>query len=213
ELDDASLKAPEAFLALINAASGPKYAVSFSSESGATATTGQREQYAFYYNTATVDSIAPSRLYPDPQDEFIREPFAAQFRAKSGPSFVLLTIHTAPAHAPQEIAALGSAVTWAHATYAGEAGIIVLGDFNAGTNYVKQKEIEAIRARDLPYTWIVPDGTATTLAKTPQTHDRIVVTGELARSRTTNWGVDHAFTSETVSDHFPVWAEFDFTNK
>jgi hypothetical protein len=58
------------------------------------ATAGQKEKYAFFYNSSTVTPLSAGVLYPDPLNVFVREPFAAQFRANGSPeSFVLLNFH------------------------------------------------------------------------------------------------------------------------
>lgn len=211
ELDDASLKAPAEFLSKINAVPGARYQMAVSAEGGSKASTGQREQYAVYFNATKVEAMDSGLLFPDPDDDFVREPFAVQLRPKGATtSFVVLTIHTAPDVAPREITALRKASDWAAAHYTGEAGVIVLGDFNGGKRYVPLAKIAEIRTNSLPYLWIVPDDADTTLGSEPQAHDRIIVTGELAKRYTNSWSVDRSFSDTKISDHYPVWAEFDF---
>ena len=219
EVTGGSSAAVSALLAFINQSGGPTYHFLVSPTSGTTATSGQKEQYAFFYNTATVVSLGSGLLYPDPQDAFVREPFAAQFRARSSPdSFVLLTIHT-EAEKPgvrREIAALGPAARWAADHFSGELGVIVLGDFNAGKTYIDPSELAPLRAAALPFLWIVPDSEDTTFADSRhrQAHDRIVVIGDpLVRRFSSRWGVDRSVSSPVISDHLPVWAEFSFAGK
>ncbi len=38
---------------------------------------GVRERYAFLWRSDKVASLSPGTIYPDPDDAFIREPFAA----------------------------------------------------------------------------------------------------------------------------------------
>lgn len=215
EIDDITLSTPDAFLAKINSSPGAKYRVVKSGLSGTTATANQNEQYAFYFNADKVEALDAGLLYPDPQDKFIREPFAAQLKPKgSRESFVLLTIHTeaTTAGTTREIAALKDAAEWAKDHYQGELGVIVLGDFNAGKTYLSVPQVTAIRNAHLPHRWIVPDSADTTnSSQYDQAHDRIVVIGQALDSRYTGqWGVDTSVSSRQVSDHLPVWAEFGF---
>lgn len=216
EVDDKSLKAADALLEFVNRLPGDRYGAISSPETGLAASVGQKEQYAFFYNRRTIRAVGEGKLFPESTpDLFVREPFAVQFSSTSGgTSVVLLNIHTAPEAAAAEIAALRKAVDWASATFMGEEGVVVLGDFNAGERYVKPPQMQRIRNDNLPYLWIVPDDADTNLATGKnQAHDRIVVTGTFGRRYTNQWGVDRSFTSTKVSDHYPVWAEFDFSEK
>lgn len=215
EIDDRTLRTPDAFLARINALPGPKYAMRVSRLTGRTASAGEDEQYAFFYNSEKVDAVGDGELYPDPQDVFIREPFAAQLRpTHSSESVVLLTIHTqaTKAGAAREIAALASAAQWAANHFEGELGVVVLGDFNAGATYLKATEVATIRAAHLPYRWIVPDDADTNItSQKDQAHDRIVVIGPQLDGRYSgSWGIDRTLSGPAVSDHLPVWADFWF---
>jgi len=66
------------------------------------------EHYAVYFDSATIEVLDAGRLYDDSlSDHFQREPFVAHFKAKHGNfSFVLISIHTCPDMAVEEIAAL-----------------------------------------------------------------------------------------------------------
>ncbi len=218
EIDDRTLRTPAAFLARINDVAGPRYAMVVSPLTGTTATAGQDEQYAFFFNAEKVEALDGGILYPDPQDKFIREPFAVQLKARdSRESLVLLTVHTeaTKAGAAREIAALAPAAVWAQQHYTGELGVIVLGDFNAGVTYLTVQQVAAIRAAHLPFRWIVPDDADTTnSSQDDQAHDRLVVIGSALDGRFTGtWGVDRTVSSKDVSDHLPVWADFWFAGK
>ena len=54
---------------------------------------GVKERYAFLYRPGKVQVLGLERLYPDPDDAFIREPFWASFRAGEF-DFTLVTIHS-----------------------------------------------------------------------------------------------------------------------
>jgi endonuclease/exonuclease/phosphatase family metal-dependent hydrolase len=209
EIKEASGETPPAFLEAINADGGPDYAMVVSPPTGATASSSAKEQYAFYFNTETIESLDEGALYPDPADAFVREPWVARFRAAGGSfSFVLLGVHTQPAAAVAEVGALHDAVTWARTRYAGEDDFIALGDFNASCSYASTAALDALALRGAEYSWIVPDDADTNLAASTCAYDRIVVTAATDGDYSGQWGVDQAFTDTTVSDHWPVWAKF-----
>jgi len=170
-----------------------------------------QEQYAFYYDTTTIEPMDDGRLYDDgARDAFEREPWIARFGATEGDfSFVLITIHTKPTRAVEEIGALADVFAWARLQYPDEDDFIALGDYNASCSYATTAELDALALRGVDYTWVVPDDADTNLStRSSCAYDRIVFgTGTLA-DWTTEWGVDRAFTDKQVSDHWPVWARF-----
>ncbi len=173
-----------------------------------------REQYAVYFNTATIEVLDQGRLYDDSlSDHFQREPFVAHLKAKQGNfSFVLISIHTRPDIAVEEIAALEHVIEWARGRYPDEDDFIALGDFNAGCSYASEEELDAIGLSGTEYIWIVPHSADTNVAGSQCAYDRIVTTWATESDFTEQWGVDQAFTDKKVSDHWPVWAEF-FVNQ
>lgn len=174
-----------------------------------------REQYAVYFNTSTIEVLDGGRLYDDSlSDHFQREPFVTRLKAKQGNfSFVLISIHTRPDIAVEEIAALEQVIEWARGRYPGEDDFIALGDFNAGCDYASEEELDAIGLSGPQYIWIVPHTADTNVATGSQcAYDRIVTTWATESDFTEQWGVDQAFTDKKVSDHWPVWAEF-FVNQ
>lgn len=209
EIKEANGDTPPAFLTAVNAEAGPAYAMVVSPRTGATASSNAKEQYAFYYSTETIQSLDDGALYPDPADAFVREPWAARFKAKDGNfSFVLLDIHTQPTAAVAEIGALHGAIAWARTRYPGEDDFIALGDYNASCDYASPSDLDALVFRGAAYNWIVPDDADTNLASSVCAYDRIVTTAAATGDYAGQWGVDRAFTDTAVSDHWPVWAEF-----
>ena len=208
ELKDASGQIGGAFLAAING-EGAGYAMLESPRTGATASTSATEQYAFYYDTATVMALGEGALYPDSEDAFVREPWVARFQVRGGRfSFVLVTVHTRPESAVTEVGALHSAVQWARERHPEEDDFIVLGDFNAACDYASPGDLDALAIRGADYNWIVPDDADTNLAARACAYDRLVTTEGALGDFTGHWGVDRRFDQREVSDHFPVWAEF-----
>lgn len=174
-----------------------------------------QEQYGFYYNTATIKDLGQSMLYNDSTyDYFCREPFLAHFKATNGNfSFVLCAIHTKPEAALAEIRSLHEVMTWAKTWYANEDDFIALGDFNASCTYVSPYQLDTLEIRKKSYKWAIADTVKTNLSSKQCAYDRIVMTSPATvQNYTGNWGVDRCFTSKTISDHWPVWAEF-YTNK
>lgn len=65
--------------------------------------TASKEQYAYVYNTNTVEFINESdSVWQDPEDKLHREPFVASFRSNQF-DFTLINIHTDPDEVPKEI--------------------------------------------------------------------------------------------------------------
>jgi endonuclease/exonuclease/phosphatase family metal-dependent hydrolase len=212
EISDVSGTLPAAFRKIINQAGSKSYAVTCSDRTGnqpddVTA----REQYAFFYDSAKFSLVSKPRLYNDSvHDYFAREPYTAQFQSKKGNfTFVLITIHTTPEKAVEEIGSLDEVVKWAKTRYPGETDFIVLGDFNASCSYASPAELDKLVIRGPGYYWIVPDKAKTNLsAKSDCAYDRFVLSLPAKAYYTGHWGVDSCYTSKTISDHWPVWAEF-----
>jgi endonuclease/exonuclease/phosphatase family metal-dependent hydrolase len=217
EISDVSNTVPDAFRDIINGEGGKTYAVTCSERTGKQADDRtSQEQYAFFYDTAMFSLLAKPVLYNDSvHDYFAREPYTARFRSKQGNfTFVLITIHTTPEKAVSEIGSLDEVVKWAKNRYAGETEFIVLGDFNASCSYANPGELDKLAIRGSNYFWIVPDDAKTNLSsKSDCAYDRFVLTLPAKAYYSGHWGVDKSYDSKTISDHWPVWAEFKFTKK
>lgn len=215
ELKDVSNSVPGLFLAEINKLE-PKYAMLLSPRTGQQEDDqSSQEQYAFYYNTETVKPLDSGLLYDDSErDYFQREPWLAHFQAVDGAfTFVLMNIHTRPEAAVDEIAALAHVMKWAQEKYPDEDDLIAIGDFNAGCSYASPEQLDAMVLSSSSYNWIIPHTADTNLSTSKScAYDRIVTTIGTSEDFTDNWDVDEAFSNESISDHFPVWAEF-FVNK
>ena len=118
EIRDASQTALPALKNSVNNMAGPKYDFVVSDRLGRTSS---KEQYAYLYNTQTMQQIGSPYTYPDSNDMFQREPYVAEFKARNGNfDFVLITIHTDPDTATQEINYLPAVVENAKGMYQGE---------------------------------------------------------------------------------------------
>jgi len=212
EIRDASQTALPALKNSINDMAGPKYDFVVSNRLGRTTS---KEQYAYFYNTQTMQQIGNPYTYPDSNDMFQREPYVAEFKARSANfDFVLITIHTDPDTATQEINDLSAVVENAKGRYQGEGDFIIMGDLNADCNYFNENSQSPLRSSD--YLWIINNSIDTTTKSTACTYDRIILTSQAKTDFTGNSGVfrfDEAYNltydmTVEVSDHYPVYAEF-----
>ena len=173
------------------------------------------EQYAFVYDTNRVE-YDPSCVgtVQDPSDLLHREPFVARFRPRTDMperafSFWLVNIHTDPDEVATEIAALADVFQSMRSARPDEDDVILLGDLNASeTQLGKLGKIPGMR-------WVV-SGAMTNTRRT-KAYDNILFDGPSTSEFTGRWGVfdlEKAFRltmdqALEVSDHSPVWAEFD----
>ena len=212
EIRDLDQTVPYDFLEQINNRSNDTWDMLLSERSGQQEDDTYQEQYAFYYNT-TVFSPINGSLYNDSENDlFQKEPYLGSFELlnasgnTSGFNFTLITIHTKPASAMEEINALHTVVQDYQAQNPQESDIVILGDYNADCSYASSEELWSSPMRNSNYTWLVPDSADTTVSSTDCAYDRIVTTGELSGRLVGTWGVDSSsFSTTNVSDHYPVW--------
>ena len=217
EIKDLDQTVPYDFLVAINAATNDTYAMVLSERSGQQEDDqGGQEQYAFYYRTSHFQ-FDSAWLHNDSElDEFQREPFISSFNLLSENGTILedmtfITIHTKPANAVNETAALHNVVE-TYKQNSTESDIIVLGDFNADCSYASTYELNQLDIRSPDYLWVVPDSADTTFSEnTHCAYDRIVLTSDIQDRFFGRWGVDRDVTDSDVSDHYPVWFDLDRT--
>jgi endonuclease/exonuclease/phosphatase family metal-dependent hydrolase len=211
EVSDISEQAPQALLDKLNE-SGRHYDILLSPRTGEQPDdkTAQ-EQYAFYFDTDTVEAKDAGALFDDSaNDLFQREPFTAQFGLKGTSfTFTITTIHTQPKQAVPEIDALFEVYEDVKSRYPGEANHMIVGDYNASCTYAKPADLASLKIRGSSFSWIVPDNVDTTVSPTTDcAYDRIVLTKALNK-HFSEWGIADWFTSKAVSDHWPVWVTLD----
>ncbi len=212
EIRDASQTSLPALKDIVNSMGVPQYDYVVSERLGRTTS---KEQYAYLFNTQTILPIGSPYTYPDPNDIFQREPYVSEFKAKNGNfDFVLITIHTDPDTATQEINDLPRVVKDAKSKYQGEGDFIVLGDLNADCSYFKENSQSPLKGND--YYWVINNSVDTTTKSTDCTYDRIIITTPAITDHTGESGV-FRFDAEynldynstiAVSDHYPVYAGF-----
>ena len=175
-----------------------------------------QEQYAYLYNKATVEAFRFPRpsFISDPEDRYHREPFLARFRTKGVPrseafSFTLMVIHTDPDEAIEEVRQLAESYRKVLEDIS-EDDVILLGDLNRA--FYQMHDL-----RKIPHlTAILTEGEPTNIARTEQ-HDNILFLTNRTSEQTGKGGVYHfphrfeltEVESRSVSDHLPVWAEFE----
>jgi hypothetical protein len=212
EIRDIDQLVPYQFLDEINNQSNGTWDMLLSERSGKQEDDTYQEQYAYYYNT-TVFSPINGTLYNDSEsDLFQKEPYLGSFELlnasgnSSGFDFTLITIHTKPAIAMEEINALHTVVQDYQEQNPEETDIIILGDYNADCSYASSAELWSSPMRNTNYTWLVPDSADTTVSSSDCAYDRIVTTGDLSGRLVGTWGIDmSSFSTSNVSDHYPVW--------
>lgn len=211
EITDVSNQTAGKFLEMINDNYPAKYKMACSNRSGREFNDKRSaEQYAFYYNSSTIDLI-DTTLYDDKKnDYFQREPYIAQFKDKrTGQQIVMVTIHTAPEFAVQEIDALVHVAEWIPTRFKNTENLIFCGDFNASCSYASTKELDEMDFRKPPFFWIVPDNANTNLSKNDCAYDRFV-SNQKMKDKIKKWDVYRYFKTKAVSDHWPVYVEVEF---
>jgi endonuclease/exonuclease/phosphatase family metal-dependent hydrolase len=198
------------FVQQINAA-GRQYDFVIGPRLGRTSST---EQYAYVYDTATVE-LDRSATYTvaDPDDLLHREPLVACFRARGPPpneafTFTLVNVHTDPDVVRGELDALAR-VYWAVRNDGRrEDDVIMLGDFNAD-------ETSLGRLGESPnIAWAISG--LPTNTRGDRSYDNILISRAATTECTGLSGVvdlrgEYKLTMDQaleVSDHLPVWGEF-----
>ncbi|KAG9263864.1 deoxyribonuclease-1 isoform X1 [Astyanax mexicanus] len=181
--------------------------------------TTYKERYLFIYRNEKV-SVVKNFTYDDGcepcgTDTFIREPFVVMFSSKYSAvqNFVLIPQHTSPDFAVKEVDALHDVVVFTREHW-NTNDILLLGDFNAGCNYIKAKDWPNIQLyTDKSYHWLIPDTADTTVSHTTCPYDRIVSTDDMMRGVASDTAQVYDFMADlglshswalAVSDHFPV---------
>ena len=213
EIKDIDQTVPYDFLDAINNQSQTEWAMMLSPRSGLQEDDrSSQEQYAFYYNTAVFEAIGNGSLYNDSEhDSFQREPFQGRFALldlegnQTMFDLSLITVHTKPAAAVEEINAMGVVASTYLEQHPDEEDLVILGDLNADCTYASERDLSNSALAGGNYTWLVGNDVDTTVSQSACAYDRILTNGDLSGRLTSNWGVDMVFDSADVSDHYPVW--------
>ena len=214
EIRDASQTTMPKLKNIVNNEQEHKYDFIISKRLGRTTS---KEQYVYIYNTSKIELIGLPYIYPEPSDNdmFHREPYIAYFKVKNGNfDFVLITIHTDPDEATQEINDLPEVVEYTKNAFQNESDFIILGDLNADCRYFDEDGQSPLKSSD--YYWVIDNSLDTTTKSTICTYDRIIITTSATTDYTGESGVfryDTAYNltyedTIAVSDHYPVCAVF-----
>jgi len=177
--------------------------------------TGNHERYGFVYREDRIQLLEPPALYDGPEAAvFDRVPAIAKFRAGNF-DFILLTAHLwygDKANNPRRKAEAAALVRIAQSLAQGpEKDVIVLGDFNEMRASGNLKLFEAAGFTRL--------NTEPTNLGSTEVFDNILIDPRCTREYAGVSGVvkfdetilanDDKRAMEEISDHRPVWAEFD----
>ncbi len=176
--------------------------------------TDSKEQYAFVFDTASVE-VDRTQLYTvdDPDDLLHREPLVGWFRVRGPPpesafTFSLVNIHTDPDETDMELDVLDDVMRAVRNDGRNEDDVILLGDLNVDDQHMGDL------ANLSGVAWVI-SGVPTNVRGTAM-YDNIVfhslATGEFTGRagvfdfmREYNLTIDEAL---EISDHLPIWAEF-----
>ncbi|XP_057314134.1 deoxyribonuclease-1-like [Hydractinia symbiolongicarpus] len=209
EIRDASGDAIKELLADVQAIDA-RYDMTISPRLGRTSS---KEQYAFIYRTDWVNALN-SFLYSDPGDVYEREPYVVRFKSSKAEisDFAIAGIHTSPDDAEIEVSNLSNVYDEIVVKF-GLKDVIIMGDFNAGCDYIKNwKNVKL--ATDNRFYWLIDNTVDTTTKQTECPYDRVVVAGDklLASLLPLSPGAFRYDTyyklseelAEDISDHYPV---------
>ncbi len=179
---------------------------------------GVKERYAFLYDQDKVSVVKQGQLYPDKNDDFIREPYFATFRSGNF-DFTVIVVHIIwgdrISERRAEIQKLAEVYEKIRDIDPFEKDIILVGDFNREPN--DDKAFSALRSIpsmknlfDLPEKSIIFD---------TNLYDNIWFQTKYVKEWTGIKGIDKFDETQfvkndkkaslAVSDHRPIWAIFD----
>ncbi len=171
-------------------------------------------QFAFVYNTATLDlEVQNTYTVADPDNVLIREPLVGWFRTRmvhpnEAFTFTVANLQLDPKHPGNEIALLGNLYDAIRRDGRGEDDVIFVGDFKSGDRALKNTR------KKYGMTWVVSDQATSTMNDAQ--YDNLVFNQMATLEFTGNGGVIDFLKiynlgfrdAMSISDHMPVWAEF-----
>eukprot|EP01043_Picozoa_sp_COSAG02_P037339 COSAG02_NODE_2793_length_8017_cov_6.303738_3_plen_667_part_00 len=172
------------------------------------------EQYMAVWDVEKIELLS-SAVYPDPDGEFERDPWAVHLREiTSETEFALLAIHTPPSAAEAEVLAMGSVLSWAATSLCDN--VLLVGDFNADGSYANEDVVwstlfaETHESSTLgnAFVQVVDNAVDTTVAASSNTYDRIIISASLqSASIAAGGGVGTVFAFDQELDLSGVWTE------
>lgn len=215
EIRDSSQTALPALVKAVNS-KGAHYSYVVSERLGRTSS---KEQYAYIYDSDRVKLEGEPYTYSEPEgtDPFHRQPYIATFEDKNETfSLVLITVHTDPDEATEEINSLSTVLDNTRQTCPDEDNFVIMGDMNADGSYFDEDKANFLSGGE--YCWLIDNSMDTTTGDTNCTYDRIIITEDMEPHYTGGAGVfrydlEYNLTPEetdAISDHYPVYADFVF---
>merc|ERR1712080_158815 len=136
-----------------------------------------REQYAYIYKA---DLMSPEKemVYDEPDPTmFDREPYVAKFNlnSRSLSELTVAGLHTPPHEAVKELQLMDDVYDWIHKTFPAHDALL-MGDFNADCDYVKEHDFANIELWTEPrFHVLIPNDADTTVDEdTDCAYDRFV---------------------------------------
>ncbi|MDA0834130.1 MAG: endonuclease/exonuclease/phosphatase family protein [Planctomycetota bacterium] len=177
--------------------------------------TVSKEQYAFLFNAdrIAVDRRSATTLHQF-QSRLHRPPFVAKFRTLVSTSnapftFTLVNLHTDPDETRKELNALDDVIDYVREADPHEDDVLLLGDLNVDRKHFGE-------LGQIPHLKSVPENQTTNMRRTEQydhiTFDALSTTEFTGRAEVYDLPRRFGMTLEEaieVSDHLPIWAEFD----
>lgn len=176
-------------------------------------------QYAFVYNTATLDlEMGHTYTVADPDNVLVREPLVGWFRTRTvhpneAFTFTVANIQLDRVHPGNEIAYLGNLYDAIRRDGRGEDDVIFVGDFKSG-----DRALQTAQQR-YGMTWVISDQATNTMNDAQ--YDNLVFNQMATLEFTGNGGVIDFLKvynlgfrdAMAISEHMPVWAEFSAREK
>lgn len=176
------------------------------------------ERYAFLYDTDKVYVVEPGLLYPDPEDKFTREPYYATFRSGNF-DFTIIVVHViwgdTVGERQAEIQELAPVFQDIQDANASEQDVLLVGDFNREPNDdLAYGDLWAIESMEylfhLPLkSMIVDSNLFDNIFYQPIYVTEYTGWKGINRFDETMFANDDNLANLMVSDHRPVWAEFN----
>ncbi|MEX0726690.1 MAG: endonuclease/exonuclease/phosphatase family protein [Planctomycetaceae bacterium] len=199
------------FLSIVNR-DGANYDYVISERLGRTAS---KEQYAYLFNADRIEVDRGSAVTLHQfQSRLHRPPFVAKFRARGSASkrpftFTLVNLHTDPDETRKELNALDDVIDYVRDADPSEDDVLLLGDLNVDRKHFGE-------LGQMPHLQSVPVSQPTNTRRTEQydhiTFDALSTTEFTGRADVYDLPKRFGMSLEEaleVSDHLPIWAEFD----
>jgi endonuclease/exonuclease/phosphatase family metal-dependent hydrolase len=173
-----------------------------------------KEIYVYLYRTDKVEAVKNYGVYPDTEDDFIRESFIAMF--KSGEfDFYVINIHSIYGDSVSERRDKARKLSGVYAlvqSQDSENDVLLMGDFNLPPNDTGFQSLKAIS------NMVYVNGEVPTSIK-DKLYDNILFQAHFTREFTGTYGIikfdevlfenNDKKASLMISDHRPLWAVFD----